>query len=116
MTSDSTEAVTACQDIGDGGLLVALAEILLATGLGAELTLPRYDAASLFGEGQARYLVAVGDPDWQLKTGTEGSKPILLGRIGGETLTLNDQYRISIERLRQAHEDWLPGLMETNAT
>lgn len=116
VTSGSTEAVTACQDIGDGGLLVALAEILLATGLGAELNLPRYDAASLFGEGQARYLVAVGDPDWLLKTGTSGSKPILLGRIGGETLTLNDQHRISIERLRRAHEDWLPSLMETDAT
>ena len=55
--------VAACHDLADGGLLVALAEMVLASGIGADLELPPdCDAGWLFGEDQGRYLLAVA-PD-----------------------------------------------------
>ena len=49
---------TAVHDIADGGLLVALAEMAMASGIGAELDRPPLAAhAFWFGEDQARYLV-----------------------------------------------------------
>ena len=52
--------LTACHDLADGGLLVAVAEMALAgDASGAEITLPRDIPAHgfCFGEDQARYLV-----------------------------------------------------------
>ena len=56
--------VSACHDLSDGGLLVAAAEMALAGGVGARLRAPLADGlAGLFGEDQARYLLAVRDPE-----------------------------------------------------
>ena len=54
--------VTAAHDISDGGLLVALAEMAMASGIGANLDAAPEDTpahAFWFGEDQARYLVTV---------------------------------------------------------
>ena len=53
--------LTACHDLADGGLLVALAEMALAGRIGAEITLPRDIPAHgfCFGEDQARYLATL---------------------------------------------------------
>ena len=56
--------VRACHDVSDGGVLVALAEMALAGGVGARLFTHPRDVpghAFWFGEDQARYLVAVPD-------------------------------------------------------
>ena len=49
-------SVRACHDVSDGGLLVAVAEMALAGGVGA--TLVAGDAAFWFGEDQGRYVLA----------------------------------------------------------
>src|SRR4029079_8322783 len=55
-------AVTAVHDVSDGGLLVAIAEMAMASGIGAELQHPLIAAhAFWFGEDQARYVVTA-DP------------------------------------------------------
>ena len=53
--------ISACHDLSDGGLAVALAEMAMAGGIGATIeALPAGPAhAVLFGEDQARYLVTV---------------------------------------------------------
>ena len=54
--------VTAAHDISDGGLLVAIAEMAMASGIGATLDAAPEDTpahAFWFGEDQARYLVTV---------------------------------------------------------
>src|SRR5262250_792261 len=57
---------TAVHDISDGGLLIALAEMAIASGIGARL-LPAPGAivphAYWFGEDQARYVVTVPEAD-----------------------------------------------------
>ena len=55
--------VSSAQDISDGGLLIAMAEMVMAGQCGAKITPP--DSGSLhgwaFGEDQARYILAVRD-------------------------------------------------------
>ena len=50
-------AVSAAHDVSDGGLAVALAELALHSGIGADLDLDR-DALAWFGEGAGRAVVA----------------------------------------------------------
>ena len=107
--------ITACHDISDGGLLVALAEMALAGRCGADITvesgvipLSHY----CFGEDQGRYLVATRD---KIKI-TEMAKRFgieltYLGKSGGNTLTVNKRASISLNSLRDAHEGWFPEYM-----
>ena len=55
-------SITACHDIADGGILVAVAEMTLASGIGCELESPDSGIrpeAFWFGEDQARYLACI---------------------------------------------------------
>ncbi len=93
--------VSAVHDVSDGGLLVAIAEMALASGIGANLTLP--DGAThayAFGEDQARYVVT-------LPAGVplpEGA--LIIGTTGGDTVL-----DVPLADLRTAHEGFFPALM-----
>lgn len=108
-------SVTACHDISDGGLLVAIAEMAMAGGKGADLTeLPSTSADSLFGEDQARYVLTVSPQKAAavLSSAAEAGVPASrIGIVGGEELKLADKCSISVEILKQTHESWLPGYM-----
>ena len=103
--------VTACHDVSDGGLLVAVAEMALAGDLGAELSTP--DTPEwLFGEDQGRYVVATPEPETLLASAHEaGVDAQLIGKCGGKTLTVNGGNSISVTILRGVHESWLPDFM-----
>jgi phosphoribosylformylglycinamidine synthase len=108
-------AVRACHDCSDGGLLVAVAEMAMASGVGATL-LPAPEGvpehAFWFGEDQARYVLAVPDAAPLLEAaGAAGVPAARLGRSGGEALVLAGDRSISIRSLRDAHEATLPALM-----
>ncbi|CAK0742353.1 Phosphoribosylformylglycinamidine synthase subunit PurL [Azospirillaceae bacterium] len=107
--------VSACHDVGDGGLAIALVEMALASGLGASLPgVSASDVGALFGEDQARYVVAVAE-DVVAKVLTlaqdVGVTVTRLGVVGGEALTFGTADAISIAALKQAHESWLPQYM-----
>ena len=108
-------AVTACHDLSDGGLGVALAEMALAGGLGATVQAPDGDLplhAWLFGEDQARYLVTGTAAEAVLEAARQAGVPALrIGVTGGSGLTLPGAAPISMDRLHAAHEGWLPGYM-----
>jgi phosphoribosylformylglycinamidine synthase len=107
--------VRCCHDLSDGGLLVAVAEMALAGGIGAEIGCPPDGAPShawLFGEDQGRYLVAVPDPAVLLESaGAAGVPAQVIGRTGGDSLTVDGAYTISLAELRTVHEGWLPKFM-----
>jgi phosphoribosylformylglycinamidine synthase len=107
--------VTTCHDISDGGLLIAVAEMALAGDRGAEIDVPNDITpkhAWLFGEDQARYLVAVADPAAVLSAAEAAGVPVkVIGRTGGDALKLSSGHHISLAKLRAAHEDWLPRFM-----
>ena len=109
--------VNAVHDISDGGLAVALAEMALAGGLGAEVEAnPEYSAAQWwFGEDQGRYVIAVPDSaalNAALAKGTENAETAQigfrrLGTVGGDSLL-----GVSLAQLREAHESFFRDWME----
>ena len=109
--------VKTCHDVSDGGLLVALAEMAMASGIGVRLVggpsdLPAH--AFWFGEDQARYVISLpGDAAAALMAEASAhSIPVaLLGMTGGDALILPNERPILIETLRDAHEGWMPGYM-----
>ncbi|MBM3568199.1 MAG: phosphoribosylformylglycinamidine synthase subunit PurL [Alphaproteobacteria bacterium] len=106
--------VEACHDLSDGGLLVALAEMAMAGGQGARIALPKGASphAFLFGEDQARYLIATSDPVGTLSVlRAKDVSAQALGESGGRTLTVEGHCTISIAELRALHESTLPALM-----
>jgi phosphoribosylformylglycinamidine synthase len=78
------KVLRACTDLADGGL--ALAAFEMAEGAGLGLTLSAGDAATLFGEDQARYLVAVdaaGAATLEAAALLGGVEVIRVGAFGG---------------------------------
>ena len=113
-------AVRACHDVADGGLVIALAEMCLASGRGASLEVPDGLPSTgwLFGEEQGRYLLAV-DPDAVgplLDAASEaGVIARSIGRVGGDALRVAGLPPISNQDLKRAHQAWLPDFMGEDA-
>ena len=109
--------VTAVHDVSDGGLLVALAEMSMASGIGAVLhaapdDLPAH--AFWFGEDQARYVVTVPTDRAEavLERVAAASVPVhRIGLTGGEALTIPGERAIAVETLAGRFEGWLPDYM-----
>jgi phosphoribosylformylglycinamidine synthase len=104
----------AVHDVSDGGLLVAIAEMALAGGIGVQLfpyegKLPAH--AAWYGEDQGRYVVAAA-PELGEEI-IERARLLALparvvGRVGGDALALKGEVALGLEELRRAHEGWLP--------
>ena len=113
--------VSAVHDISDGGLIVALAEMALAGGIGIELfpyegKLPAHGV--WFGEDQGRYVVAVSPvaAEEVIERARLLALPArIVGRSGGADLTLRDEPALPLSELRAAHERWLPGYMSESS-
>jgi phosphoribosylformylglycinamidine synthase len=109
------DIATAVHDLSDGGLLVALAEMAMASGIGAELdAAPLAAHAFWFGEDQARYVVTV--PAAQAdKVATRARNlgiPLrTLGTTGGDELTLKGEHPILVAKLSESFEGWFPAYM-----
>ena len=102
--------VAACHDLSDGGLLVAVAEMAMAGGIGAEIALPAGlpAHAAAFGEDQGRYLVETSDAgSIMARAEAAGIPALLLGRVGGDALTVAGVGAISTQELKRTHEAWL---------
>ncbi len=109
--------VETVHDIGDGGLLVAIAEMALASSRGVTLEAPPSDLpahAFWFGEDQARYLVAT-TPD-HVSTVRDAADafgvPVrTVGTAGGHAIALPNETSLSLSTLKTSHEGWLPHFM-----
>jgi len=109
-----TGLVAGLHDLSDGGLLVAAADVALASKVGitlaVEATLPVH--AWLLGEDQARYLIATPDPEAVLAAAkAAGISASIVGQAGGDALAADGVFSVSLDALRTAHEAWLPGFM-----
>jgi phosphoribosylformylglycinamidine synthase len=106
--------VTACHDVSDGGLLVALAEMALAGDQGATVEPPEHTPghAWLFGEDQGRYLVTATQAGDILQAAHAAGVPAYaVGRTGGDALKVAGGSSISLSQMRAKHEGWLPAYM-----
>jgi phosphoribosylformylglycinamidine synthase len=106
---------TAVHDVSDGGLLVAVAEMAMASGIGAELNrAPLAAHAFWFGEDQGRYVVTVDAgvaEKVMMRARAAGISARQIGLTGGDALTLQDERPILVAKLRERFEGWLPRYM-----
>ncbi|MBP0578754.1 phosphoribosylformylglycinamidine synthase subunit PurL [Labrys sp. LIt4] len=106
-----------CHDISDGGLAVAVAEMALGRGIGADLSKAPQGSephAFWYGEDQARYVVAVAADKAEAfaKAAAEAGVPVTtLGTTGGDALILPEGRPILVSALSERHESFLPTLM-----
>lgn len=102
--------VSACHDVSDGGLLVAVAEMAMASRTGVQLTagpdgLPPH--AWWFGEDQGRYVVAVAPAEAGAlleRAARAGVPAERIGRSGGDGLVLPDGAAIPVAELCEVNE------------
>ena len=110
--------VSAVHDVSDGGIAVALAEMAMAGGIGAEVEgNDKYTAAQWwFGEDQGRYIITVPDRqafNEQMAKGTQNEDTARVGfrRIG--TTGGSSLLGVSLEELKAAHRSFFAEWMES---
>ena len=110
-------AVSTVHDLSDGGLAVALAEMAMASGIGATVTalpagVPAH--AALFGEDQARYVLVVAPEKLAAVSAAFAAAGVSLldiGKTGGDALILPGEAPISVAELTETNDRWLPDYM-----
>lgn len=115
--------VNAVHDVSDGGVAVALAEMALASGIGAHVdqAQPFGIAGSFFGEDQGLYIVTVPDEALTefLTAAAEADVPAdPMGRTIKDRLIFEldeGDWCVKIDDLRTAHEGFFPALMGPDA-
>jgi phosphoribosylformylglycinamidine synthase subunit PurL len=114
-------AVRAAHDLSDGGLAIAAAEMALGSNVGVSLGYQGdlSDAAFLYAEDQARYLIAVPANKAEAldaKARAAGVAYLVVGEAGGREISYlgasGQRERVSLDDLRKAHEEWLPAYMK----
>ena len=86
----------------------------LASGVGAQLTVAEKPplAAWFFGEDQGRYLVATRAVTALLDAAAAAGVPArMVGEACNDVLACPGLFSLDLERLRKAHEGWLPAFM-----
>ena len=111
-------AITACHDVSDGGLAVALAEMALASGIGALINGPApFGHAGYFAEDQGLYVATVADNcllTFLRRAHAAGVEVEAIGRTKGSRLIFelpDGDHAVSLADLARAHEGFFPALM-----
>jgi phosphoribosylformylglycinamidine synthase subunit PurL len=103
--------ITAAHDVSDGGILVAVVEMAVASGIGAVLetasALPAH--AFWFGEDQARYVVTAKrtEPIFE-RAKAAGVSVAAIGATGGAVISLHGERPLRPADIKQRFEAWLP--------
>ena len=108
---------TAVHDCSSGGLALAIAEMAMASGIGATINAlnDANPVAVFYGEDQGRYVVTVNEKnvdDVLMRAEAAGVFCPWIGRTGGNNVVLGDARPVAIEELRSAHESWFPRYMD----
>ena len=99
--------INSAHDISDGGIITAIAESCIINpekALGAKVKIPikTREDFSFFSESQSRVIVSV-NPEFQEKFEAKVSKSftpfLLIGKVEGKSLNVNDQYDFPINQL-----------------
>lgn len=106
--------VTASHDVADGGVLLAVAEMAMAGGIGAKLA--AQDTAFWFGEDQGCYIVSTANsPKLLERAASAGVPAMVIGQTQSEKLQIAEKESISVYELTLINERWLPAYMNGEA-
>ncbi|MQW90575.1 phosphoribosylformylglycinamidine synthase subunit PurL [Sinorhizobium saheli] len=108
--------VTAVHDCSSGGLALAVAEMAMASRIGATIAAPagRDPIVAFYGEDQGRYVVTVAADKLDAvaaRADAAGVDLPVIGRTGGDAVKLGDAKPVPVKELRSAHESWFPNYM-----
>ena len=108
--------VDTVHDVSDGGVLVAIAEMALKDGIGANIGQASLADAIpfFFGEDQGRYLIAApfAEAEKIVAEARAAYIPVAeLGKTQGDAIVINDKERVDLKHLRDGHEGWFPRYM-----
>ncbi|MEM7214283.1 MAG: phosphoribosylformylglycinamidine synthase subunit PurL [Pseudomonadota bacterium] len=110
--------ITACHDVADGGLAIALAEMCMAGGRGMSVDVSgNHMHASLFGEDQSRYILTMSETYANMFAANAEDSGVYftrLGTVSGDRLTIGKSVSLSVDEMTAAHEAWFPSYMEGN--
>ena len=110
--------VLGAHDVGDGGLGLALAEMAVRSGVGAQLARIA-DHAALFGESVGRVLVCIAPedgPEVLARCETAGVPTTRLGVAGGDRLSAKGLFDIALADATSAWRDRLPDALGSGST
>jgi phosphoribosylformylglycinamidine synthase len=95
--------LSAVHDVSSGGLAVALAEMAVAAGSGCAVALD--EPAELFAELPSRFVVATPMPEELAARANSLDIPcFILGRAGGDRVSLGELVDVPLAAVREAHE------------
>ena len=107
--------ISAAHDISDGGLAVAIAEMTMRSGFGADIAVPKTGNLHgwAFGEDQARFVVTTADSKTLIAEAKEAGIEITkLGMVSDRSeLKFGDDDTISIIDLNAVFDGCIPALM-----
>ncbi len=102
-------------DVAEGGAAVAVAECLMDTSWGADITLDGEAVAALFSESQSRYILSVREEHKEAFEQLTGAS--LIGRVTADpvlTITVNGikAIELPVNRLKEAWKGAIPCLLK----
>jgi phosphoribosylformylglycinamidine synthase II len=104
--------LTSCHDVSDGGLLIAIAEMAMASHIGCNIT-QEGTAAHWFGEDQGRYVIVTKMAERVIEKAKAAGIPLAkLGQTGGKDIKITEAGSVAVAVLTQAHEAWMPNYMQ----
>lgn len=107
-TTEAPGLVTAVHDVSDGGLSCALAELAIATGLGATIHTP-FSVAEWFSESPSRVVMATKQPAELLALVRDaGLEAAEIGYVGGERLVAQGVLDAAVSDLADAMRGRIP--------
>jgi phosphoribosylformylglycinamidine synthase len=111
--SDARDQISAAHDLSDGGLAVAIAEMALASKIGAVLNVSENHFVHLFSETPGRILIAIASDQIDEFVGRAIDCEITttrIGKTGGEEINFENLFSISIAEMRKVNSETLPRL------
>ena len=104
--------VNAVHDISHGGIIVTLAEMCMASNIGAKIKVSGSNSDKikyLFSEDQARYLIEISKKNLEKIKKTASTKNIKINIIGNtqsEIFEVENDLKISVKELKNKNESW----------
>ena len=115
LAANEAGLLRSAHDVSEGGMLVALAECCLLSGMGVRCAGLRAEGelaleTAFFGESQARFLVSAGSramPELQMLARRHRVELVLLGLVDGDSVEFEGQLKVGLAELREAWENAL---------
>ena len=104
--------IETCHDVSDGGILLSIAEMCLASNIGCDISTAKNDHGYLFGEDQSRYILSISEEKFNtLKKLSEDNniKLEFIGKVNDLNdcmLKLPDKSYINIVDLSKKTKSW----------